>query len=86
MDRVIININNKKQFIFKDNDKYYYNDKELNNVLVEEFILKLIKMCRSRERLNNKSNHKIEIYENNKVTTLIGIDNQVIRYINDFLN
>lgn len=86
MDRVIININNKKQFIFKDNDKYYYNDKELNNALVEEFILKLIKMCRTRERLNNKSNHKIEIYENNKVTTLIGIDNQIIRYINDFLN
>lgn len=86
MDRVIISINDKKRFILKDNDKYRYNDKELDNDLVEEFILKLIKMCRSREKLNNKSNHRIDIYENNKVITLTGIDNQVIKYINNFLN
>ena len=86
MDRVIININNKKRFILKDNDEYRYNDKELDSFLVEEFILKLIKMCRTRERLNNRSTHRVEIYENNKVITLTGIDNQIIKYINDFLN
>ena len=35
--------------------------------------------------MNNKSNHKIEIYNGNDITILTGIDIQVIKYINSFL-
>lgn len=85
MDKLIITINEKKLIVCKENNKYFYNNKELDYNLVEEFVSKLIKICRARERMNNKSNHKIEIYNGNDITILTGIDIQVIKYINSFL-
>lgn len=86
MDKIIFKINNHEDVIIKkDNDNYVFKDKEFSKEDISLFSSKLIKICRTREKMNVKSNNKIEIYDNNQVIVLTGIDNQVISFINRFL-
>lgn len=87
MERVVININTKNYLIEKINDKYLYNSKEYSYDDIDEFVTKLIKMCRGNERKNKISNNnKIIIEYIDEKILLSGIDSQVIKYINSFLN
>lgn len=86
MNKIVLDINNKKDIIEKIEDKYIYNSKVIEEDSALEFVSKLIRMCRSIEKRRKvKSNNKIEIYENTNVITLTGIDLQVIKYIDSFL-
>lgn len=87
MERIVININTKSYLIEKINDKYLYNSKEYSYDDIDEFVTKLIKMCRGNERKNKISNNnKIIIEYIDEKILLSGIDSQVIKYINSFLN
>ena len=87
MERIVININTKSYLIEKVNDKYLYNSKEYSFDDVDEFVTKLIKMCRANERRNKySSNNKIVIYYSGEEIVLLGIDSQVIKYIKSFLD
>ena len=86
MDKVVININTKTYLIEKNNDKFLYNSKEFSFLEVDEFVSKLIKMCRSNERKKStSSNNKIVITYPDEEIILLGIDSQVVKYINSFL-
>lgn len=86
MDKVVININTKTYLIEKNNDKFLYNSKEFSFLEVDEFVSKLIKMCHSNERKKStSSNNKIVITYPDEEIILLGIDSQVVKYINSFL-
>lgn len=87
MDKIVFYIDTKVYVIEKDNDRYLYNSKVFSEESVSEFIIKLIKMCRSNERKSDhKSNNRIEIDDLDEKIILHGINNQVIKFINSFLN
>lgn len=87
MDKIIFRINNHEDIlVINENCNYVYKNKEFSKDDVLNFSSKLIKICRTREKMNVKSKNKIEIYDKDQKITLIGIDNQVISFINKFLN
>lgn len=86
MNKMICYLNLKEYIISKNDFGYCYNSKVLDSEEVDNFVNNLIKMCRSIERRkNNSSNNKIEIYFDDEIVTLTGIDLRVINYIKSFL-
>ena len=86
MDKIVININTKTYLIEKINDKYICNAKEYVFSDIDDFVTKLIKMCRGNEKRRSfSSNNRITIIYPDEEIILLGIDNQVIKYIDSFL-